>query len=110
MGDTSITPDATSAPDLDPIIVPRQSLQPPGLWRVVLHNDDFTPMAFVIALLRSVFHKDSATAERLTLLVHTQGQAEIAHYTKEVAVTKVMVVSQLAAQDGHPLLATAQPA
>ena len=85
-------------------------LKVPSLWSVIIHNDDFTPMDFVIAILMEVFHLDIETADALMLTVHNDGKAVVANYTKEVAITKAQQVVGLAEENEHPLLATAQEA
>lgn len=82
----------------------------PNLWSVIIHNDDFTPVDFVIAILMEVFHLDSEAANALTQDVHNNGKAIIAYYTKEIAITKAQHVVGLAEECEHPLLATAQEA
>ena len=75
-----------------------------------MHNDDFTPMEFVIDVLRSVFHKSEDEAHRLTMLIHNSGLAQIGLYTKEIANTKVSQCKSLAVEHGHPLKVTAEEA
>lgn len=82
----------------------------PSMWKVILHNDDYTPMEFVIHVLINIFNKDMETAERLMLIVHEQGSAQIGLYTKEIALTKVRHVSMAAEQNKHPLVCTAEEA
>ncbi len=86
------------------------ALSDPAKWGVTLHNDDFTPMEFVIALLMRVFHKPSQEAYALTMHVHEQGKARIGLYTQEIAQAKVARALAMAEANSHPLLATAEPA
>ena len=88
----------------------RQVLKTPSMWKVILHNDDFTPMDFVTLILMDVFGKSREEAEQLMLMVHLQGKANVGLYTKEIAVTKAARVISLAEAYGHPLKATAEEA
>lgn len=78
----------------------------PKLWKVIFHNDDFTPMDFVVELLKAVFNKTDEEADFLTNKVHEEGQAVIGLYTKEVAETKVIQAQKIAEDFEHPLLVT----
>lgn len=78
----------------------------PTLYQVILHNDDYTTMNFVIAVLESVFYKQPAEAYRLMMEVHLQGRAVCGVYIHEVAETKVATVGDLAAGNGFPLQAS----
>jgi len=81
----------------------------PPKYKVLLINDDFTPMYFVIDLLVSVFHKSSAEATRLMLTVHQEGKGIAGVYSREIAETKAMQARQLAKSEDHPLLAQIEP-
>jgi ATP-dependent Clp protease adaptor protein ClpS len=87
----------------------RQETKKPELFRVLLLNDDYTTMDFVIEILESVFHKGPADAYRIMMAVHTQGQGLCGVYTFEVAETKVATVVDLARGNGFPLRATMEP-
>lgn len=82
----------------------------PSLWRVVLHNDDFTPFTFVVQLIQLIFHKPVEEAIELAHRVHFLGSAEAGLFTKEVALTKMSIVIATAEQYGYPLVATATEA
>ena len=84
----------------------RPRLKQPPLFRVLLVNDDFTPMEFVVDVLESVFGHDRQTATRVMLEVHTRGQGTCGVYTFEIAETKVAQVTGYAQQHQHPLLCT----
>ena len=75
------------------------------MYRVVLLNDDYTTMEFVVNVLEGVFQKGPAEAFRLMMQVHTKGQAECGTYTHEVAETKVDTVRDMAQREGFPLQA-----
>jgi ATP-dependent Clp protease adaptor protein ClpS len=78
----------------------------PSLYRVLLLNDDYTPMEFVVQVLEKVFSLDRNTATRIMLEVHTKGKGVCGVYTYEIAETKVAQVTGLAQQHQHPLLCT----
>ncbi len=78
----------------------------PPLYRVILINDDYTPMEFVVQILQKVFSMDRNTATRIMLEVHTKGKGICGVYTYEIAETKVAQVTGLAQQHQHPLLCT----
>jgi len=84
----------------------RPRLKKPPLYRVVLLNDDYTPMDFVVQILQKIFSMDRATATRIMLQVHTKGKGVCGVYTYEIAETKVAQVTGLAQQHQHPLLCT----
>jgi ATP-dependent Clp protease adaptor protein ClpS len=84
----------------------RQQTKEPELYRVLLLNDDYTTMDFVVDVLESVFHKSPAEAYRIMMAVHTQGQGLCGVYPFEVAETKVETVVDLARSNGFPLRAT----
>ncbi|MEZ2130635.1 MULTISPECIES: ATP-dependent Clp protease adapter ClpS [unclassified Sinorhizobium] len=75
----------------------------PNLYRVLLLNDDYTPMEFVIHILERFFQKDHESATRIMLHVHNHGVGECGIYTYEVAETKVSQVMDFARQHQHPL-------
>ncbi len=77
----------------------------PKLFKVVLLNDDFTPMQFVVDVLISIFGKGYAEAVAIMLKVHNEGQAICGEYPKEIADTKVELTIQLARRHGYPLQA-----
>jgi len=78
-------------------------LSEPPMYRVVLLNDDYTPMEFVVMILMGVFHKDRPSAERIMMNVHRQGRGECGVFTYEVAETKVQTVKAVAQAEKHPL-------
>jgi len=87
----------------------RQETKKPDLFKVLLLNDDYTTMDFVIEVLENVFHKSPADAYRIMMAVHIQGQGLCGVYPFEVAETKVGTVVELARGSGFPLRATMEP-
>jgi ATP-dependent Clp protease adaptor protein ClpS len=84
----------------------RQQTKEPELYKVVLHNDDYTTMEFVVQVLETVFLKNPAEAFRIMMQVHTQGQGLCGAYPFDIAETKVTTVHELARERGFPLRAT----
>ena len=87
----------------------RQETKKPELYKVLLINDDYTTMEFVVEVLESIFHKQPAEAYRIMMMVHTQGKGLCGVYPHEVAETKVATVIELARESGFPLLAAMEP-
>jgi ATP-dependent Clp protease adaptor protein ClpS len=81
-------------------------LQEPQLFKVLLHNDDYTSMDFVVEVLMGIFHKTHQQAEQIMLQIHEKGKAICGVYTYEIAQMKVEQVRQLAKKNEFPLLAT----
>lgn len=77
--------------------------EPPKLYQVVMLNDDFTPMEFVVIVLQEFFHRDLETATQIMLQIHNEGRGVCGVYTKDVAATKVELVLAAARRAGHPL-------
>ena len=86
----------------------RERLKKPPLFRVLLHNDDFTTMEFVVEVLKRVFGKSDADAFRIMWAVHTQGVGVAGVYTFEIAEMKIERVTQMAREREFPLLCTAE--
>lgn len=78
----------------------------PPLYKVLLHNDDYTTMEFVVYVLMKVFHKPMEQATRIMLNVHERGIGVCGLYTYEIAETKVETVIRMARENGHPLKCT----
>lgn len=78
-------------------------LKPPPMYQVLLLNDDFTPMEFVVLVLQEYFQKDKENATQIMLRVHHEGYGVCGIYTRDIAATKVDLVLRRARQDGHPL-------
>ena len=92
----------------DAVVAPesREKLKKPPLYKVLIHNDDFTTMEFVVHVLESVFQLPEPDAFRIMLQVHTQGLGVAGVYTYEVAEMKVEKAMQLARAHEYPLLCT----
>lgn len=84
----------------------RPRLKRPPLYRVVLINDDYTPMEFVVEVLQTVFGMQRTQATRVMLEVHTKGKGICGVFSFEIAETKVAQVTNIAQQQQHPLLCT----
>jgi|TARA_B110000438_G_C15775160_1_gene633719 ATP-dependent Clp protease adaptor protein ClpS len=80
-----------------------QTKKPP-LYRVIIMNDDYTPMEFVVFVLQSFFGFDKDNAQQIMLAIHTHGKGVCGIFTKEVAETKSMQVNNLAKEYEHPLI------
>ena len=84
-------------------------LKKPSLYRVILLNDDYTPMEFVIYVLQTFFSYDKEKATQTMLAVHTKGKGVCGIYTKEVAETKSNQINNFAKQNEHPLVSDIEP-
>ena len=102
--------DETPKTDRSVVEKTRQQIAEPDLFHVILLNDDYTTMDFVVQVLESVFDKGPAEAFRIMMQVHTLGQGVCGIYTWEVAETKVHAVHELARDQGFPLRATIEQA
>jgi ATP-dependent Clp protease adaptor protein ClpS len=87
----------------------KPKLKRPPLFKVVLLNDDYTPMEFVIEVLEMFFGLNREKATQIMLAVHTQGKGVCGIYPKDIAETKSMQVNQYARESGHPLLCEVEP-
>jgi ATP-dependent Clp protease adaptor protein ClpS len=83
-------------------------LQEPKLFRVLLHNDNYTTMDFVVKVIVSVFHKPAAEATKIMLDVHKKGHGVVGTYTLDIATTKVSQVHEMARQSEFPLRASCE--
>src|SRR5690348_9260452 len=86
-----------------------QKVQKPRLYKVLLHNDNYTTRDFVVAVLREVFHKSESEAVRVMMHVHYNGVGVAGVYTYEVAETKIRLVEQLAREHEFPLRLSMEP-
>jgi ATP-dependent Clp protease adaptor protein ClpS len=87
----------------------RPQLKKPLLYKVILLNDDYTPMEFVVRVLERFFHKNREQATHIMLHVHQKGMGICGVFTREVAETKVRQVMLYAAENQHPLQCTMEP-
>jgi ATP-dependent Clp protease adaptor protein ClpS len=86
--------------------ITKKKVELPKKYKVLLHNDDYTTMEFVIFILQSVFHKPLDQAEKVMLEVHRKGVGVCGIYTYEIAESKAKKVERLAREHSHPLLCT----
>lgn len=87
----------------------REKLEPPKRFRVIMHNDDYTSMEFVVWILLTVFRKSQFEAVKLMLMVHHKGQAMVGIYPAQIAETKISAVHSKARDAGFPLRCTMEP-
>ena len=86
-----------------------QRTKPPQMYQVVMLNDDYTPMEFVVVVLQEFFSKDRETATQIMLKIHLDGRGVCGVYTRDVAATKVEQVLDAAHKAGHPLQCVSEP-
>lgn len=88
----------------------KEKIGKPRKYKVILHNDDFTPMDFVVVLIHYVFKKDPKTAYRLMMDIHEKGRGMMGTYSKEIADTKSTRCNAVARESGYPLMSSVEPA
>ena len=103
----STRPDARESTLVEPRAESR--IRPPRMWRVLLHNDDYTTQEFVVWVLESVFQKARGEAVAIMMSVHRTGMGVAGIYTHDVADTKIKATQKLAEQHEYPLLVTMEP-
>ncbi len=86
-----------------------QKTKPPQMYQVVMLNDDYTPMEFVVVVIQEFFNKDRETATQIMLKIHLDGKGICGVYSRDVAATKVDQVQEAAKQAGHPLQCVSEP-
>ncbi len=86
-----------------------QKTKPPQMYQVVVLNDDYTPMEFVVMVIQEFFNKDRETATQIMLKIHLDGKGVCGVFSKDVAATKVDQVSEAARKHGHPLQCLSEP-
>jgi ATP-dependent Clp protease adaptor protein ClpS len=105
----SLPPKPPPSPDRDEgqgtVLAERQEqrVEPPKLYQVVLLNDDYTPMEFVVLVLQEYFLRDIDTATQIMLKIHHEGRGVCGVYSRDIAATKVELVQAAAKRAGHPL-------
>jgi len=99
----------TGEPDGDLATDERLRVERPRRYVVVLHNDDYTTMEFVVHVLEKFFHMDETAATKVMLHVHHRGYGIVGTFTRDVAETKAGQVMAYAKEHGHPLRCTAEP-
>ena len=97
--------------DGDSLVLERvpEKIKPPQMYQVVMLNDDYTPMEFVVLVIQEFFNKDLETATQIMLKIHLDGKGICGVYTKDVAATKVDQVLDAAKKAGHPLQCVMEP-
>ena len=93
------------------VLLERRTLKvkPPQMYQVVMLNDDYTPMEFVVVVIQEFFGKDMEAATQIMLKIHLDGKGVCGVYSKDVAATKVDQVLDAAAKAGHPLKCISEP-
>ncbi len=95
----------------DAVVLERRTLKtkPPQMYQVLMLNDDYTPMEFVVVVIQEYFSKDLEAATQIMLKIHLDGKGVCGVYSRDVAATKVDQVLDAAAQAGHPLKCISEP-
>ena len=111
---TPKTPSPTIAPkrdDGDTTVLERvpEKTKPPQMYQVVMLNDDYTPMEFVVFVIQEFFNKDRETATQIMLKIHLDGKGVCGVFSKDVAASKVEQVAGAAKDHGHPLQCQSEP-
>jgi ATP-dependent Clp protease adaptor protein ClpS len=96
----TIRPDDASLTSLE------EDVKEPKKFRIIMHNDDYTTMDFVVHVLKAIFHKTEAQANDIMLRVHKYGRGVCGVYTAELATTKITQVTRLSKSEGYPLKCT----
>ena len=105
MADKKKTP--TTRRDEETLV--KERVKRPRRHKVVLHNDDFTPMEFVVEILESVYNRSAAESTRIMLTVHRTGIGVAGVFSREIAEAKAMKTVRYARESGYPLLCTTEP-
>ena len=86
-----------------------QKVKPPQMHQVLMLNDDYTPMEFVVVVIQEFFSKDRETATQIMLKIHLDGKGICGVFSRDVAATKVDQVTEAARKNGHPLQCVSEP-
>ena len=100
----------STSSDLGAVVLEKDpEVKEPPSYQVILINDDYTPMEFVVELIEKFFSKDRQTATRIMLMIHNEGKGVCGIYTQDIAETKAALVNKYSMQHQHPLLCEAEP-
>jgi len=80
----------------------RSRIREPKRYQVIMHNDDYTPMEFVVDILMGIFHKEETEANRLMMKVHQEGEAAVGSYSYDIAYSKLRMATEMAEAEGYP--------
>jgi ATP-dependent Clp protease adaptor protein ClpS len=97
------------SPSSEVLVKKKTKESTPKLFKVILLNDDYTPMEYVVSLLKVVFNKSESQAVNIMLMVHNKGSGICGIFTKDIAETKVFTVLKMAKHDQHPLKCIMEP-
>ena len=100
----------TEGPNIGVVVKPRPKTRKPTMYKVLMLNDDYTPMEFVVDVLEKFFGHNRTTATRIMLEVHTKGKGVCGVFTYEIAETKVAQVTTYSRDQQHPLMCTLEEA
>lgn len=108
---STIGPSSPKYDDGDTTVLERvpQKTKPPQMYQVVMLNDDYTPMEFVVFVIQEFFKKDRETATQIMLKIHLDGKGICGVFSKDIAASKVDQVAAAAKEYGHPLQCQAEP-
>lgn len=84
----------------------RSRIREPKRYQVIMHNDDYTPMDFVVEILMMIFHKEEAEANVLMMKVHQEGEAAVGCYSYDIAFSKKRLATEMAEEEGYPFRLT----
>jgi ATP-dependent Clp protease adaptor protein ClpS len=111
--DSPLSPSDTGRPPEggDAVVLERrtQRVKPPQMYQVVMLNDDYTPMEFVVVVIQEFFNKDREAATQIMLKIHLDGKGVCGVYPRDIASTKVNQVLEAARHAGHPLQCVSEP-
>jgi len=93
-------------PESNTATIEKTHIEPPPRYNVIFHNDDVTPMVFVVSVLKTIYDMDDKTAFKTMMDVHVHGKSVVGTYIKSIAETKVLLTTQFAESSGFPLKVT----
>ena len=99
----------SSKPEGDTLVKTRSEIREPRAFTIVIHNDDYTTQEFVVHVFTGFFQLNQDDAHAMMLKVHMEGKARFGHYSKDIAESKVALITSYCRQSGMPLLLTAEP-